>query len=456
MAHREPGVSLAARTLILAGLLAALAGGVAHGQHDHGSFADGSPNLRDLLTNFLGRGITLARPAVGTDHSAHFIGSEQPQFQALVRMNAELADQLSSFPLTSSAGGFSYQFDPALGVFQRQSKSFGPVYAERALTLGRGRWNIGLNYSQFTYNTLDDLDLKNGDMKLVFTHSDTNEDGSNLYPFVEGDIVTSTLYLDLRTRITALVATYGIADHVDVSLAVPVVSVEVDASSQADVQHLATADSLQGAHLFENGTSTANFRESGDASGLGDLVVRAKTQLLGRGRALLGLLGELALPTGEEENLLGTGRVKAKGTLIGTWNHEAVAPHAGIGYIVAEGNAPDELTYAVGCDVVIDPKTTFAVDLLGRLARNVHRFRIEQQEYQANRNPAGAPPDVVTAVYPRLTESGGENRHELEGSVGFKVNLVAGLLLTGNGLFALTREGLVDGFTPLIGIDYSF
>src|SRR5512142_3532661 len=101
-------------------------------------------NLRDLLTDFLRAGITLAPPPAGfPSHQAHFIGENSPQFLALQQFNTELAVQLSSFPLPSSAGGFTYQFDPALGVLTRASDSFGPIYAERADTLGKGKVNLG-------------------------------------------------------------------------------------------------------------------------------------------------------------------------------------------------------------------------------------------------------------------------------------------------------------------------
>src|SRR5262249_11539267 len=98
-----------------------------------------SHNLRDLLTDFLQNGITLAPPAVGLNHSAHFIDAESPQFIALQAFSTALASQLNSFPLASSGGGFTYRLDPELGVLVRTTDSFGPIFAERAETIGKGR-----------------------------------------------------------------------------------------------------------------------------------------------------------------------------------------------------------------------------------------------------------------------------------------------------------------------------
>jgi hypothetical protein len=53
-----------------------------------------------------------------------------------------------------------------------------------------------------------------------------------------------------------------------------------------------------------------------------------------------------------------------------------------------------------------------------------------------------------------VTETGDVN--QILGSVGVKINPFGNFLLTLNGLFPLNNEGLQDGFTPLIGIDYSF
>jgi hypothetical protein len=165
-------------------------------------------NLRDLLTDFLREGITLAPPATGFSHQAHFIGEDSPQFLALQQFNTELSNQLSSFPLASSAGGFTYNFDPSLGVFTRAAESFGPIYAERAETVGKGKMNVGINYSHFTFDRIDQLGLRDGDARLVFTHQDTNGDHTDLqFPF-EGDVITARLFLKVNTDITAFASAW--------------------------------------------------------------------------------------------------------------------------------------------------------------------------------------------------------------------------------------------------------
>src|SRR6266542_1750085 len=106
-----------------------------------GPLAAQSFNLRDLLVDFFRQGITLAEPPAGSpfpSHAHHFVGDAS--LVPLEQLNDQLAIQLSTFPLASSAGGFTYQLDPALGVFTRTTDSFGPIYADRADTIGKGRF----------------------------------------------------------------------------------------------------------------------------------------------------------------------------------------------------------------------------------------------------------------------------------------------------------------------------
>src|SRR5512145_3297733 len=72
----------------------------------------------------------------GQTHSAHFNSAFQAEF---TQFGVALTSQLAAVPLPSPASGFTYEFDSALGVFQRTSQSFGPILSERAETIGGGR-----------------------------------------------------------------------------------------------------------------------------------------------------------------------------------------------------------------------------------------------------------------------------------------------------------------------------
>jgi Putative MetA-pathway of phenol degradation len=418
-------------------------------------------NLRDLLTDFLRDGITLAPPPEGfPSHEAHFIGDNSPQFLALKEFSSQVAYQLSSFPLASSAGGFAYRFDPSLGVLTRVTDSFGPIYAERVDTVGKGRFNLGLNYSHFTFDTINTLHLRDGDLRLVFTHEDANRDGSTLSPFFEGDLITAQLLLDIETDITAFVLTYGVTDRFDIGVAVPIVRTEINAATNASINRLATGTIAPGIHRFLNGESTETFRQSGSASGLGDIVLRTKYRFLEGSKAGLAIAADARVPTGDENDLLGTGATELKAYIVGSAHLGTFSPHLNAGYSwsIESSSAPqvpDEIAYTGGFDWALSPRFTFIADVVGRTLRNVQNVEVVDTTFQANASSDPANPNIVSAVLPRLVTQSGDITTIL-GSIGVKINPFGNFLLTLNGLFPLNDQGLQDGFTPLVGIDYSF
>jgi hypothetical protein len=184
-------------------------------------------------------------------------------------------------------------------------------------------------------------------------------------------------------------------------------------------------------------------------------VLRGKYRLTPNTSGVLAVVGEGRLPTGDERNLLGTGEFQGKLGLVGTLNKDFVAPHFNVGYLVSGGGIPDELDYSVGFDVAVDPRITLAAEILGRQQSDVRAVSIEDMTFTANTNPSGTP-NIVEKTLPVLNVETGKTRNALNGSVGFKINFTGNFLLSANGLFPLTKDGLRDEFVSLIGIDYSF
>src|SRR5882762_3521760 len=164
--------------------------------------------LSQILPNLFGNTIVLAprsTPEVPS-HSAHFKPSPE-QLRTPEQFNQQIVTLLSTFPFGSSSGGFTYKYDPTLGTFSRSSESFGPLFAERALTIGRER-----------------------DIKFYIQHTDCcgtvqngvqTRDGSHLNPAFEGDLIEAALSLDLTTDTLVFSGTYGLTDRLDLGVAVP-------------------------------------------------------------------------------------------------------------------------------------------------------------------------------------------------------------------------------------------
>ena len=109
--------------------------------------AQTSGKLATLFEDVFGpRGLVVNSQQVlpdGSTHSAHFNSAFQSNF---TQFNVAFVSQLTALPLPSPAAGFTYAFDPATGTFRRTTRSFGPILAERAETIGRGRLSVGFNY----------------------------------------------------------------------------------------------------------------------------------------------------------------------------------------------------------------------------------------------------------------------------------------------------------------------
>jgi len=402
-----------------------------------------SIRLADVLEDLLVNGIRLAPTGEPIEHAAHFTSSSLGQLRAVHSINQGIGRQISGARLSSSAGGFAYTYDSDLGVYTRATSSFGPIYGERPLTLGKGRFNVGINYRSFSFDKLDDLNLDNGDLYLIFEHV-KDQPGS---PDFEKDLVTARVFLGINSTVTSLLATYGVTDRLDLGVVVPSATVDYRSSIDFHVERLFTGDQPD-VHRFPNGTDSQTTSAAGSASGMGDLILRGKYRLGGSSSVLLALTQDLRVPTGEERDLLGSGYYQSTSNLIGSFDRFGGSLHFALGFALGEGTAPEELQYGVGSDWAIDPKLTLAADLLGRNIMQSMKVGIEQE---AHATSSGA-----VRVLPGLRTQKDQTINAVQTSLGAKVNVSGNLLLTVNYIFTLSTGGLKDEATPLVGLDYSF
>jgi hypothetical protein len=412
------------------------------------------------LSGFLLRFFAPSNPVIlaDTGHAAHF--GSQPGAQAtLTQLNRGIAAQLATFPVGSSSGGFSYTFDPALGVFSRSTDSFGPIFAERANTAGKGKFSFGFNATYTTFDAFEGESLRDGDITLFLTHADLNRDGDHLDFFFEGDVIQANLFLDIKAYTASMFANYGVTDRLDVGLALPYLRIEMDARIHERIQKLSTGDEPFVFHIFQNGTDDNDIVSSASAEGFGDLVLRAKYRLRksteGGGLAA-GL--DLRLPTADETELLGSGATQAKLYLIASGSGKRLSPHVNIGYTFSRGGSavtgplPDEINYTAGFDAALHRRITFTADIIGRTLRDFDRIVKVEREWEFTHGNGG-PIETTTILDYQLQR---DNLNVLLGSVGLKINPFGRLLISGNVLLSQGKRGLQDYVTPVASIDYTF
>jgi hypothetical protein len=409
-------------------------------------------NLATLFTDLFGpRGLivdSLATLPGEQPHIAHFTSDFQFNFS---QFSTALVSQLVNVPLPSPGGGFTYQFDSSLGVFQRTTQSFGPILAERADTIGAKRVAFGFAYQRFRFDSIEGIDLNK--VPAVFEHENAELLGGRQ------DVVTTTNSIEAIVSQATSFVTIGITDRFDISLAVPIVSNSLTVVSDAHIQRLGTTNELT--HFFRQANGEVGderiFTASGDATGLGDIMVRAKHAVRKRASTEIAIGLDVRLPTGDEMNLLGSGAPALQPFAIWSATYQKVSPHINLGYrwngsSVLAGNPstgesrhfPDQVSYAVGADVSVNPRLTLAFDLAGRYVLDAERLRAET--FHALDGKSTFP----NIVFDR------DSFNALSGAMGLKANVFERLLLDVNLLFKLDEHGLRDKVTPLIGFEYSF
>ena len=430
----------------------------------------------------------------GGDHTSHFfLGDQSTLAPASRQLNVALVTQLTSFPLASSSGGFTFNLNTR-GEVVPTSNTFGPSFAERAVTIGKNKFNFGYTFQRTTYDSYEGVGLDSGDLRFFVEHNNCCPVGNNsvlsptdLAPDFERDLLLNRLRLDITTKTTAFFANYGVTNRFDIGVAVPIVSVNLDATVDAEIVRTATGASPL-IHSFDGqGSATRTVTGSGSATGLGDILLRAKYNLFRSEATAFAAALDLRLPTGDEDDLLGTGATQAQAMFVASGEYGRVSPHVNLGYTFSNGHAsgsaadvrdpavqfgaaangvdltpldetelavPDEFNYTFGVNVAAGPRVTLGFDVKGRTFRDVYRFAPEDVVYP-NR-AAGALP---TASFTAQNQFEGLPRGTLNqvlGVAGGKINLAGTFLLNVTVLFPMNDGGLKANPTPVIGFDYVF
>ena len=128
-----------------------------------GSAAAQDAPLAQILTDFFRTSVTMSSggTVAGNPHDVHFLPG-LAQNIAPFELQKAIVTQLATFPLGTSSGGFTYTLDPATGAIAPASRSFGPSFAERPLTIGEGKFTTGIQYQHVEFDAFEGADFGRG------------------------------------------------------------------------------------------------------------------------------------------------------------------------------------------------------------------------------------------------------------------------------------------------------
>jgi hypothetical protein len=388
------------------------------------------------------------------------------------------------FPVASVAPAFTYRFNPNLNVYERSSGVPGPLFSERALTLGKGQLNFGVGYSFIEFDELNGTDLHdiNTPAYLLEVFG-----GGPLFPL---SLTTIRTRIDLNAHVVVPALRYGITENWDISLAVPIVNtflrIRTESVRAVDLDgFLASVDDTTffvdrdvttivpidvttiGQIPFVKSTRPKKVltRGAGSATGVGDISLRTKYHFwrTESGGAAVGL--NLLMPSGDVEDFHGSDETHLSTFLyLSHIMAERVEPHLNVG---VDFNADDvdrsSFVWSVGASFLVWRQLGLLINFLGR--SEFGRFQVNVPEGQILGNLLDRSPDTCTAEQPCFLAG---TRSFLAFPEPFKRNDIAdfsfGLRYTlgtsgsvfFGGIIPLNDDGLRADFIPSGGIEYTF
>ncbi len=388
-------------------------------------------------------------------HGSHFVPAAVAGNGTVISfLTNSIGSNVANVPVSAASGGSTFSFEG--GVPVRTSSSAGPIFGERAQTLGRGRILASLTRTGISFKTLRGVDLDN--LSFTFTHANSDFEGCDSIaggdcsllgvPLLENETIDLSLALDVRLTVTSFLLSYGLTDRIDLGVVLPIVSTSLQGTSNAQIVPFGPPPAV---HFFggtpTNPVLTASRFVEGSATGVGDVAARVKVNLSRGAPVSVAVLADTRFPTGSSTDLLGSGSFAVRGLAIVSARFGDFSPHANLGYLYRGGDFENDAVLATaGFDHLLAPWATLAADLV--------------TELQVGDSPLQVPgPVVIQSPYRRVimpTTIPDRRDDQVNASLGVKLAAARGLTAIANGGWPLNRGGLRPDLIWTFGLEYNF
>ncbi len=425
-------------------------------------------SLRDKVDTLFGdQGIVLVEPSNPSfSHAAHF---ESSTFATLGNLVGSLAANAADFNVVSTTPGFVYRYNPDLRVFERSPGSLGPVFAERAETVGKGAFDVGMSYLYVDYSTLngDSLD------SLTFRTKHTPIQGNPA--FTDDTIDLSFTQFDLVSQVFSFYGTYGVTDRWDVNVLVPVVYTTLSLRGQGTINRAGPGSFFAGTaiHQFPStgkcasvnaDNSVCDASDRGDHFGVGDILLRTKYRFTDAPdfNYAAGLV--LRLPSGSQDDFQGLGDTTVEPLFVVSRQFELPwdalrGPHDLHLNLGIEANTGDidrsRARYALGVTTQFTKVAAFFVDVIGSSGLTTQKVSTEVATFpdQFPCNPPACNPGQPVGTETRTTSF---RTDIVDLALGFNEQVLSNTTVFAGVIVPLNNDGLRADAIPTTGVEVAF
>jgi len=283
------------------------------------------------------------------------------------------------------------------------------------------------------------------DLELNFTHQNVGNSALG-DPEFERDIIQVNANMNLSLLVTSVFASYGLMNDVDIGVLVPIVRASLEGTSEARLIPF----NRPSPHLFGDATSpseTAQAFSEGSATGIGDIAVRVKANVFQTEQFGVALLGDARLPTGDEEDFLGSGNSTIRAVGIVSGNFGDFSPHLNTGMAIRSGdNQSNSVLATLGFDHLLSERVSIAGELIGDFAVGDSKLVL----------PEAAVFTAPTVETVDLTDIPDQKDNLIDASFGMKFVLAGDYRLVTNILFPLNDGGLRPKYLWTAGFEKTF
>jgi hypothetical protein len=364
-----------------------------------------------------------------------------PTADFLVPSLKQLAIQGADFPSTSTVPGATFVYNAALGVFER-STTLGPVFVERAETVGANRFEVGLSYLYANLNQIDGGGFGTFGQNAALVC----RNGATSCPTDQQIAVTSAFTMQkfsLKYSIWNLSGTYGITDRWDVNIFLPLIDTRVSAREQVNVR------AIDSSGVLASGQNT--FSVSDSHFGVGDLLLRSKYRFLDEP---LGMAAEMIVrvPTGSVDNFQGVGDVVLTPLLVmsntyGPWDF-----HMNLGMAFDAGNnIGTRARYDLGASYQVIEQLALLFDMVGSSGLD---------DVPISATGVGTPPRGVDATFnargTAVTSAVVPRSDFVRLVPGIKFAIAGNVVAFAEAIIPVTNDGLQANVLPTAGVQFVF